>query len=85
MKGNMSMAWASRRAISMFICITLSGVKILRTKKSMRVIVRKMMMMVEADFEMTVATTFCSAGRVGMGLGVGVVGGGPGQVRRHFR
>ena len=31
----------------------------------------------EAVLEMTVATVFCSAGRVGMGLSVGVVGGGP--------
>lgn len=34
------------------------------------------MMTVDAVLVTTVATTFCAGGRVGIGLGVGVVGGG---------
>ena len=59
--------------------MTLVGVKILKMRKSMRVILRNTMMRVEAPLLMPPVTAFTSAAMVGTGRGVGVVGGGTGR------
>ena len=59
--------------------MTLLGVKILKMRKSMRVILRNTMMRVEAPLLMPPVTAFTSAAMVGTGRGVGVVGGGTGR------
>ena len=61
----------------MFIWMILSTVKILKKTKRTKVSTTKTIKTLDADLDITVATTFCSAGKVGIGRGVGVVGGGP--------
>ena len=60
--------------------MTLLGVKILKMRKSTRVMLRNTMMRVEAPLAMPPVTAFTSAAIVGTGLGVGVVGGGTGRM-----
>jgi hypothetical protein len=50
--------------------------KTLKMRKMKRERERKMMMTVEAVLEMALVTALVTAGRVGMGRGVGVVGAG---------
>ena len=57
--------------------MTRSGVKMRRRRNKAKVMLTNTMRTTEADLDMTVATVFWAAGKVGIGLGVGVVGGGP--------
>lgn len=61
----------------MFIWMTRSGSKLRIIRKSARVILTHTIRTVDAVLDIAVATIFCTAGSVGMGRGVGVVGGGP--------
>ena len=61
------------------MCMTLLGVKILKMRKRIRVMLRNTMIRVEAPLAMPPVTAFTSAAMVGTGRGVGVVGGGTGR------
>jgi len=50
--------WARRRAISIFMWITLQGSKILSIKKTPKLMLRQMMMIVEAPRVITLAAAF---------------------------
>ena len=68
--------WAHRRESSSHMWITLDGSKIRNIRKRISEIDRNMMISVDADLDIPVATVFTAGAMVGTGRGVGVVGGG---------
>ena len=80
MKHNISFLVWRMGLTSSHMWMTLLGVKILKMRKRMRVMLRNTMMRVEAPLAMPPVTAFTSAAMVGTGRGVGVVGGGTGRM-----
>jgi hypothetical protein len=68
--------WAKMRAISMFMWMNLPGLMMRKNMKMAKVVPTKMMRMTEAKPVIALVVDFTLGSKVGIGLGVGVVGGG---------